>query len=151
MLHAVTVVLLLGGKTEPSCALLQTSVTEALERISKHKVGLCNSDSACCDEGTHMCSPASSDHNTNCCRLRTTQGVEGVLIAGNDGQIHKTTLSEQMTQEYASQIPSLAELARNVVRDLDAQVSNMQLPPGNSGMQLKLARVPDYPRTTLPP
>jgi predicted regulator of Ras-like GTPase activity (Roadblock/LC7/MglB family) len=55
------------------------------------------------------------------------QGVEGVLIAGNDGQIHKTTLSEQMTQEYASQIPSLAALARNVVRDLDAQVSNVVL------------------------
>jgi hypothetical protein len=55
--------------------------------------------------------------------MRFLQGVEGVLIAGNDGQIHKTTLSEQMTQEYASQIPSLAALARNVVRDLDAQVS----------------------------
>lgn len=51
------------------------------------------------------------------------QGVEGVIIAGNDGQIHKTTLNEQLTQKYASQIPSLAALARNVVRDLDPQVS----------------------------
>lgn len=59
--------------------------------------------------------------------MHMLQGVEGVLIAGNDGQIHKTTLSEQMTQEYASQIPSLAALARNVVRDLDAQVSNVVL------------------------
>lgn len=42
---------------------------------------------------------------------------------GSDGQIHKTTLNEQLTQEYASQIPSLASLARNVVRDLDPQVS----------------------------
>ena len=50
------------------------------------------------------------------------QGVEGVLIAGNNGQIHKTTLSEQLTQDYASQIPSLAALARNVIRDLDPQV-----------------------------
>mgnify|MGYP001810743971 CR=1 FL=1 len=59
--------------------------------------------------------------------MHMLQGVEGVLIAGNDGQIHKTTLSEQMTQEYASQIPSLAALARNVVRDLDTQVSNVVL------------------------
>lgn len=51
-----------------------------------------------------------------------SQGVEGVLIVGNDGHIHKTTLDEQLTQEYASQIPSLAALARNVVRDLDPQV-----------------------------
>jgi hypothetical protein len=45
-----------------------------------------------------------------------------VLIAGNDGTIHKTTLNEQLTQEYASQVPALASLARNVVRDLDPQV-----------------------------
>lgn len=53
--------------------------------------------------------------------MRLLQGVEGVLIAGNDGQIHKTTLNEQLTQEYASRIPSLAALARSVVRDLDPQ------------------------------
>lgn len=74
-----------------------------------------------------MCSPVGSDHHNICCCMHMLQGVEGVLIAGNDGQIHKTTLSEQMTQEYASQIPSLAALARNVVRDLDAQVSNVVL------------------------
>lgn len=55
--------------------------------------------------------------------LHLLQGVEGVLIAGNDGTIHKTTLNEKLTQEYASQVPALASLARNVVRDLDPQVS----------------------------
>jgi hypothetical protein len=54
--------------------------------------------------------------------LGCMQGVEGVIIAANDGQIHKSTLNEQLTQEYASQIPGLAALARNVVRDLDPQV-----------------------------
>lgn len=49
-----------------------------------------------------------------------------MLIVGNDGHIHKTTLDEQLTQEYASQIPSLAALARNVVRDLDPQVGPIQ-------------------------
>lgn len=82
-----------------------------------------------------MCSPVSSDRHKVCCCMRMLQGVEGVLIAGNDGQIHKTTLSEQMTREYASQIPSLAALARNVVRDLDAQVSNLELPSASSSMQ----------------
>lgn len=55
--------------------------------------------------------------------LHLLQGVEGVVIAGNDGTIHKTTLNKQLTQEYASQVPALASLARNVVRDLDPQVS----------------------------
>lgn len=54
-------------------------------------------------------------------RISKHKGVEGVLIAGNDGTIHKTTLNEQLTQEYASQVPALASLARNVVRDLDPQ------------------------------
>lgn len=45
-----------------------------------------------------------------------------MLIAGNDGQIHKTTLNEQLTQQYAGQVPQLAALARSFVRDLDPQV-----------------------------
>lgn len=49
------------------------------------------------------------------------QGVVGVIIAGTDGQVHKSTLTEQQTQEYARRIPVLAALASNNVRDLDPQ------------------------------
>jgi dynein light chain roadblock-type len=47
--------------------------------------------------------------------------VVGVVIAGTDGIIHKSTLSDELTQQYASQITTLAALASNVVRELDPQ------------------------------
>jgi hypothetical protein len=45
----------------------------------------------------------------------------GVVIAGSDGQIHKTTLGEQDTHDIVGQLPMLSALARNMVRELDPQ------------------------------
>lgn len=97
-------------------------MVEALERISKHKVSVSKLAQKCLPEAQQQLNP-----KTRLLLLLHLQGVEGVLIAGNDGQIHKTTLDEQLTQQYASQVPSLAALARNVVRDLDPQVTQLLL------------------------
>ncbi|WIA33348.1 hypothetical protein OEZ86_006485 [Tetradesmus obliquus] len=54
-------------------------------------------------------------------RIGKHKGVLGCIIAGTDGSIHKTTLDEQLTQDYTSMVPSLTALARNMVRELDPQ------------------------------
>lgn len=53
-------------------------------------------------------------------RIRSHRGVEGILIVNNDGVSLKSTLSAELTTQYASLFAQLASKARNVIRTLDA-------------------------------
>lgn len=52
-------------------------------------------------------------------RIQKHPGVTGVIIAGTDGAVLKTTMSDEATAGYAARVPMLAGLARSFVRDLE--------------------------------
>mmetsp|Transcript_6205 Transcript_6205/g.13531 ORF Transcript_6205/g.13531 Transcript_6205/m.13531 type:complete len:101 (-) Transcript_6205:454-756(-) len=62
-----------------------------------------------------------SDVEATLARISQHKGVLGTVIISNTGQALRSTLDESLTKQYADLIPSLAELARNLVRDLDPQ------------------------------
>mmetsp|Transcript_12731 Transcript_12731/g.28064 ORF Transcript_12731/g.28064 Transcript_12731/m.28064 type:complete len:100 (+) Transcript_12731:72-371(+) len=62
-----------------------------------------------------------SDIEATLARVSGHKGVLGTVIVNNAGTPLRSTLDEVLTKEYASLIPSLADLARNLVRDLDPQ------------------------------
>lgn len=55
-----------------------------------------------------------------------SQGVLGCLVVSSSGQALRSSLDESLTKQYSELIPRLADLARNLVRDLDPQVSAHQ-------------------------
>jgi len=54
-------------------------------------------------------------------RIQNHKGVLGTVIVSNSGTTLRSTLDDFLTEQYCKLIPSLAELARNLVRDLDPQ------------------------------
>ncbi|KAG1660959.1 hypothetical protein FOA52_005584 [Chlamydomonas sp. UWO 241] len=62
-----------------------------------------------------------ADIEATLARVSGHPGVLGTVIVDNKGVPLRSTLDEVLTKEYASLLPSLADLARNLVRDLDPQ------------------------------
>eukprot|EP01024_Parvocaulis_polyphysoides_P043321 TRINITY_DN395_c0_g1_i2.p3 TRINITY_DN395_c0_g1~~TRINITY_DN395_c0_g1_i2.p3 ORF type:complete len:100 (-),score=3.22 TRINITY_DN395_c0_g1_i2:42-341(-) len=54
-------------------------------------------------------------------RINQHKGVLGTVIVDKEGQVLKTSLTQELTNSYATLIPGLTLLARNMVRDLDPQ------------------------------
>lgn len=54
-------------------------------------------------------------------RIQNHKGVLGIVVVNHQGEPLRTTLDENLTKQYADLVPSLAELGRNLVRDLDPQ------------------------------
>ncbi|KAI8474296.1 MAG: putative bithoraxoid-like protein [Monoraphidium minutum] len=52
-------------------------------------------------------------------RVQKHKGVLGLLVVGEEGQVHKSTFDEALTADYADMIPGLTALARSMVRELD--------------------------------
>eukprot|EP00563_Minutocellus_polymorphus_P019117 CAMPEP_0197721094 /NCGR_PEP_ID=MMETSP1434-20131217/4259_1 /TAXON_ID=265543 /ORGANISM="Minutocellus polymorphus, Strain CCMP3303" /LENGTH=108 /DNA_ID=CAMNT_0043306051 /DNA_START=38 /DNA_END=364 /DNA_ORIENTATION=- len=52
-------------------------------------------------------------------RIRSHNGVEGVIIMNREGATLQTTLSEEQTAEHAAMLSQLTSRASNLVRDLD--------------------------------
>uniref|UniRef100_A0A7S0S1S5 Dynein light chain roadblock n=1 Tax=Chlamydomonas leiostraca TaxID=1034604 RepID=A0A7S0S1S5_9CHLO len=66
-------------------------------------------------------SAAQSDVEATLSRIQSHKGVLGTVIVSHQGTPLRSTLDDQLTKQYAELIPSLADLARNLVRDLDPQ------------------------------
>ena len=49
--------------------------------------------------------------------------MKGILIVDAEGNELRTTMSTELTSQYAELIPQLASMARSAVRDLDPSVS----------------------------
>mmetsp|Transcript_14406 Transcript_14406/g.39034 ORF Transcript_14406/g.39034 Transcript_14406/m.39034 type:complete len:108 (+) Transcript_14406:103-426(+) len=65
---------------------------------------------------------AQSDVEATLSRIQTHKGVLGtVIVSTADNKPLRSTLDDHLTKQYAELIPSLADLARNLVRDLDPQ------------------------------
>ncbi|PNG93947.1 Dynein light chain roadblock-type 2 [Tetrabaena socialis] len=62
-----------------------------------------------------------SDIESTLTRIQGHKGVLGVIVVNQQGVPLRSTLDDSMTKQYADLIPSLADLARNLVRDLDPQ------------------------------
>lgn len=62
-----------------------------------------------------------SDIESTLTRIQGHKGVLGVIIVNQQGVPLRSTLDDAMTKQYADLIPGLADLARNLVRDLDPQ------------------------------
>mmetsp|Transcript_4759 Transcript_4759/g.8265 ORF Transcript_4759/g.8265 Transcript_4759/m.8265 type:complete len:107 (-) Transcript_4759:530-850(-) len=66
-------------------------------------------------------SAAQSDVEATLSRIQSHKGVLGTVIVSSSGAALRSTLDDSLTKQYAELIPSLADLARNLVRDLDPQ------------------------------
>lgn len=69
-----------------------------------------------------------SDIEATLVRIQKHKGVYGTMVVGSNGQPLRSTFDENFLKQYpdavpqlADLIPSLASLARNLVRDLDPQ------------------------------
>lgn len=62
-----------------------------------------------------------SDVESTLARILGHKGVLGTVIVSNSGAPLRSSLDENLTRQYAEMIPGLADLARNLVRDLDPQ------------------------------
>ncbi|MEW5319382.1 MAG: hypothetical protein WDW38_010539 [Sanguina aurantia] len=62
-----------------------------------------------------------SDVESTLARIQTHKGVLGIIVLSHEGITLRSTLDDALTKQYADMIPSLAALARNMVRDLDPQ------------------------------
>ncbi|KAG2433852.1 hypothetical protein HXX76_008207 [Chlamydomonas incerta] len=63
-----------------------------------------------------------SDIESTLTRIQGHKGVIGVIIVNNQGVPLRSTFEhDAMTKQYADLVPGLADLARNLVRDLDPQ------------------------------
>jgi len=52
-------------------------------------------------------------------RIQSQKGVIGVLVMDTEGRPIRSTLSHEMTNQYAGLLQQLADKARSVVRELD--------------------------------
>ncbi|KAL6764996.1 roadblock/lc7 family protein [Haematococcus lacustris] len=66
-------------------------------------------------------SAGQSDVEATLSRIQSHKGVLGTVIVSSQGVPLRSTLDEALTKQYAELIPSLSDLARNLVRDLDPQ------------------------------
>jgi dynein light chain roadblock-type len=55
-------------------------------------------------------------------RIASHKGVEGILICNNDGVALKSTLTRELSSQYAGLFVQLIVKARGVVRTIDAEV-----------------------------
>lgn len=62
-----------------------------------------------------------SDIESTLARIQNHKGVLGVIIVNHQGVALRSTLDDALTKQYSDLIPSLSDLARNLVRDLDPQ------------------------------